>query len=307
MRTRDLPCLLPTAFYLLAPAYCLLGATSDDYQATREAFLEQINSVRAAAKVAPLRLSPVLSDAAQGLAEQEAAGHDIGGSSTAEGARHAGKAGYETRRISEVMAEADGDVAGVVAGWKDSGDVSAAEIVASDYREMGLGVAIRNDRPLYVLLLGLSWEDYFREQTGPLKNLEGMRERMLARVNRERTSLGLAPLRRHPRLDEAAQAHADDMFKRRYYSHDSPEGKTALDREQAKGYRAKYAGENIARGQYSIDEVMDGWMQSKTHREHLLSLMFNDVGFGLAFGKNPGGYEIIWVQNFGRPKGRERL
>jgi hypothetical protein len=27
----------------------------------------------------------------------------------------------------------------------------------------------------------------------------------------------------------------------------------------------------------------------------------------LAFGKNPGGYEILWVQNFGRPKGRERL
>jgi uncharacterized protein YkwD len=206
-----------------------------------------------------------------------------------------------------VTAEADGDVASVVAAWRDGGGTPAAEIVGRDYREMGLGVAIRNDRPLYVLLLGLSWEDYFHEQTDPLKNLEGMRERMLARVNRERTSLGFAPLRRHPRLDEAAQAHADDMFARRYYSHDTPEGKTALDREQAKGYRAKYAGENIARGQYSIDEVMDGWMQSKTHREHLLSPTYNDVGFGLAFGKNPGGYEILWVQDFGRPKGRERL
>ena len=161
--------------------------------------------------------------------------------------------------------------------------------------------------PLYVLLLALSWEDYFHEQTGLLKDLEHVREQMLARVNRERASRGLTPLRRHPSLDEAAQAHADDMFRRRYYSHDSPDGKTAIDRELAKGYRARYAGENIARGQYSVDEVMDGWMESKTHRDHLLSPTFNDVGFGLAFGKNPGGYEILWVQNFGRPKGRERL
>ncbi|HEV2063186.1 MAG TPA: CAP domain-containing protein [Thermoanaerobaculia bacterium] len=285
----------------------VLAAAPDEYQATRETFLEQINAVRAAAAAKALRLSTVLSAAAQGLAEEAAAGHDAGGSPAEEGARRAAKSGYGTRIISEVTAEADGDVASVVAAWRDGGGTPAAEIVGRDYREMGLGVAIRNDRPLYVLLLGLSWKEYFHEQTDPLKNLEGMREQMLARVNRERTSRAIAPLRRHPRLDEAAQAHADDMFARRYYSHDTPEGRTAIDREQAKGYRAKYAGENIARGQYSIDEVMDGWMQSKTHRDHLLSPTFNDVGFGLAFGKNPGGYEILWVQNFGRPKGRERL
>jgi len=285
----------------------VLAAAPDEYQATRETFLEQINAVRAKAAVRALRLSTVLSAAAQGLAEEAAAGHDAGGSPAEEGARLAGKSGYEARIISEVTAEADGDVASVIAAWKDGGGTPADEIVGRDYREMGLGVAIRNDRPLYVLLLGLSWEDYFHEHTDLLKNLERMREQMLARVNRERTSRGITPLRRQPNLDEAAQAHAEDMFRRRYYSHDSPDGKTAIDRELAKGYRAKYAGENIARGQYSVDEVMDGWMESKTHRDHLLSPTFNDVGFGLAFGKNPGGYEILWVQNFGRPKGRERL
>lgn len=285
----------------------LLAAAPDEYQATREAFLEQINAVRAGAAVKALRLSPVLSAAAQVLAEETAAGREAGGLTAKEAARRAVKAGYEPRLISEVTAEADGDVASVLAGWKDSGGMPSQEIVGRDYREMGLGVAVRHDRPLYVLLLGLSWGDYFHEQTDPLKDLESMRARMLARVNRERTSLGLPPLRRHPRLDEAAQAHAYDMFKRRYYSHDSPEGKTAIDREQAKGYQARFAGENIARGQYSIDEVMDDWMQSKTHRDHLLSPTFADVGFGLAFGKNPGGYEIIWVQDFARPRGRERF
>jgi uncharacterized protein YkwD len=303
MRKLGLSCLLPSAFCLLAPAFCLL--TPDTYQATREAFLVQINAVRAAASVQALRLSSVLSDAAEVLALEEAAGH--GGSSIEEAARRAAKLGYETRLIAEVTAEADGDVASVVAGWRDSGSTPASAILGRDYREAGLGVAIRNDRPLYVLLLGQSWADYFREQTEMLKSLEGVRERMLARVNRERTSRGLSPLRRHPRLDEAAQSHADDMLARRYYSHDSPEGKKALDREQAKGYWAKYAGENIARGQYSIEEVMNGWMESKTHREHLLSPTFDDVGFGLAFGKNPGGYEILWVQDFGRSRSRERI
>jgi uncharacterized protein YkwD len=296
-------CLLPSAFCLLAPAFCLL--TPDTYQATRQAFLDQVNAVRAAASVQALRLSPVLSEAAQVLALEQAAGH--GGSSIEEAARRVAKLGYETRLIAQVTAEADGDVASVVAGWRDSGGTPASLIVGRNYREAGLGAAIRNDRPLYVLLLGQSWADYFREQTEPLKSLEGMRERMLRRVNRERTSRGMAPLRRHPRLDEAAQAHADDMFARRYYSHDTPEGTTALAREQAKGYPARDAGENIARGQYSIDEVMDGWMQSKIHRDHLLSPVFADVGFGLAFGKNPGGYEILWVQDFGRSKGRERI
>ena len=192
---RSTPCL---SVLVLGAA---LAAAPDEYQATREAFLEQINAVRSAATVRALRLSTILSDAAQGLAELEAAGHDAGGSSTEEGARLAAKSGYETRLISEVIAEADGDVAGVVAGWRDSGGTPANEIVGRDYREMGLGVAIRNDRPLYVLLLGLSWDDYFHEQTDPLKNLEGMRERMLARVNKERTSRGFWVASMMPRRD----------------------------------------------------------------------------------------------------------
>jgi uncharacterized protein YkwD len=285
----------------------LVAPSPDDYQATRELFLEEINAVRLAAHLRPLRLSPLLSSIAQKRAEEDASGDEPAAPPAQRDAASARAAGLEARVISEVSARADGDVAAVVAAWRDGGGTSSAELVGSDYREMGLGVSLSGEVPLYVLVLCLSWDDYFHEQTDPLKDLERMREQMLARVNRERTSRGLAPLRRHPKLDEAAQAHADDMFRRRYYSHDTPEGRTAIEREQAAGYRARYAGENIARGQYSIDEVMDGWMASKTHRDHVLADTFNDVGFGLAFGKNPGGYEILWVQNFGRPKGRERL
>jgi uncharacterized protein YkwD len=283
-----------------------LASSADDYQATREGLVEKINAVRKTASVAPLRLSALLSGVAQKRADEIAAGGDIHDSTAREDSRRAKEAGYEPRLISEFAATADGDLAEVVATWTRDEGVPARELAGADYREIGVGASFK-DSPLYVVLLAMPWDDFFREKTAPFADIERMRKEMLARVNRERTARGLAPLRRHPRLDDTAQAHANDMFRRRYYSHDTPEGKSAMDRIQAGGYRARYAGENIARGQYSVDEVMDVWMESKTHRDHLLSPIFDDVGFGLAFGKNPGGHEILWVQNFGRPKGRERL
>ncbi|HKA38090.1 MAG TPA: CAP domain-containing protein [Thermoanaerobaculia bacterium] len=299
--------LLPSSVFRL-PALLLstLLSGSDDYQATREALVDQINLIRKSASASPLRLSPALCAVAQERAAEIARGNSVEVPAE-EDARRLTKAGYESRLVSEVEARTDGDVEAVVAAWRDAQGVPARELVGKDYREIGIGVSLEADVPLYILLFGLSWDDFFKERTAALSNLEKMRDDMLARVNKERVARKLAPLRRHPRLDEAAQRHADDMFTKRYYSHDSPDGKTAIDRIQALGYRAKYAGENIARGQYSVAEVMDGWMESQTHRDHLLSPVFDDVGFGLAFGKNPGGYEILWVQNFARPKGRERL
>jgi uncharacterized protein YkwD len=292
------------------PPALLLGvlflAASDDYQPTREAFLVQINAVRARAGVRPLRLSRPLSSIAQGRANEIAADRDVHAAAQ-EDSRRATEAGYEPRLVSEIAARANGDIESIVTEWRREDGVSARELVGADYREIGVGVSFKTETPVYVLLFALSWEDFFREKTAGFADLERVRREMLARVNRERAAHGLAPLRRHPRLDDTAQAHAQDMFTRRYYSHDTPEGKSVMDRIQVLGYRARYAGENIARGQYSVDEVMDGWMESKTHREHLLSPIFDDVGFGLAFGRNPGGYEILWVQDFGRPKGRERL
>ncbi len=290
------------------PALLLVFAASarDEYQDTREALVEQINAARRAAGVKPVRLSAPLSTVAQLRAEEVSAGR---GSQepAAEDIRRAAKAGYEARLLSEVEAQADGDVETVVAGWREEGGGTAKELLGADYREVGLGVGRRDDVPLYVFLFAFSWDDFFREKTGLLADLERVRREMLERVNSERAARHLPPLRRHPRLDDAAQTHATDMLARRYYGHDTPEGKTVMDREKAKGYRATFAGENIARGQYSVKEVMDGWMGSPVHQEHLLSTMLTEVGFGLAFGKTPEGYQVIWVQDFGRIQKKGRV
>jgi uncharacterized protein YkwD len=291
----------------LAALVSVSATAPDEYQDTREALVEQINRVRLAVGVRPVKLSTPLSAVAQARADEDSTGRPGRETATKEDLHRAAEAGYEARFISEVEAQADGDVESVVAGWREEGGATAGELTGPDYREVGLGVARRNDVPLYVFLFALSWDDFFREKTGILSDLERVRREMLERVNLERSARRLRPLRRNPRLDDAAQAHASDMLARGYYGHDTPEGRTVMDREQAKGYRAAFAGENIARGQYSVQEVMDGWMGSPIHQEHLLSTMLDEIGFGLAFGKIPDGYEILWVQDFGRAKGKGKV
>src|SRR5687767_10428426 len=69
-------------------------------------------------------------------------------------------------------------------------------------------------------------------------------------VNRERTNRGLRPLSGNLRLVYAAQGHANDMVRRRYFSHTSPGGSTPASRISRTGYmtgaRWWSVGENIA-------------------------------------------------------------
>ena len=58
-------------------------------------------------------------------------------------------------------------------------------------------------------------------------------------------------------------------------------------------YRA--AGENIAMGQTSPEQVMNGWMNSEGHRKNILSPNFTQIGVGIA--KNAEG-RLYWTQQF---------
>jgi len=55
-------------------------------------------------------------------------------------------------------------------------------------------------------------------------------------VNQERMAKGLLPLIRNAQLEQAAQAHAKDMYKRGYFSHFNPEGQNYIDRVRATQY-----------------------------------------------------------------------
>ncbi|MFJ7071945.1 CAP domain-containing protein [Streptomyces sp. NPDC098781] len=115
-------------------------------------------------------------------------------------------------------------------------------------------------------------------------------------TNRERVRAGLRPLAVDTALGTAAQAYSADMASRAFYSHTSPEGTQPWDRAAAAGSRMRTIGENIACGQRSPAEVMEGWMNSPGHRANILKRDFTHIGIGFAGGGPAGTY---WTQLFG--------
>ena len=172
------------------------------------------------------------------------------------------------------------------------------------YRDLGVGAAWLDGVPVYVLLLGLSSSDAFAGRTRSLRDPESVRAELLAAINRERKARKLPPVRSDPRLETAAQAHAEDMLARGYHAHRSPDATLPMQRVRREGYDAQRVGENIAKGQGSVEDVMKGWMRSREHRENILEPSFADAGFGLAVGKAAEGDQVLWVQVFGRPHER---
>ncbi|MFC9129926.1 CAP domain-containing protein [Streptomyces sp. NPDC057099] len=115
-------------------------------------------------------------------------------------------------------------------------------------------------------------------------------------TNRERARAGLPPLAVDPLLTAAAQAHSADMVARAFYSHTGPDGSRPWDRAAAAGSARRSIGENIACGQRSPADVVEGWMDSPGHRANILKPDFTHIGIGFAGGGRAGTY---WTQLFG--------
>lgn len=119
---------------------------------------------------------------------------------------------------------------------------------------------------------------------------------VLRLTNAERTAAGLSPLSPDPLLTVAAQGHSADMIARAFYSHTSPDGGEPWHRASAAGSGHRAIGENIACGQRTPAEVVDGWMNSPGHRANILKPSFTHLGVGFAGGGSAGTY---WTQLFG--------
>jgi len=217
------------------------------------------------------------------------------------------RAGYDHNLVAEIVLAGQGPLAERLEHWSESGDETFADSVRPEYRDLGVGVSRRGERLIVAVVLGLSAGEAFTTRTGKLSDRKSVREDLLSRVNAERRRRGIPPLRENAMLDKAAQAHAEDMLRRSYYGHESPERATAMDRAERASYSAAVIGENIAQGQASVAEVMDSWMASAEHRDHILGRAFSEIGLGLALGRNALGYQVLWVQVFGVPGRRENV
>lgn len=117
-------------------------------------------------------------------------------------------------------------------------------------------------------------------------------------VNVQRAKAGLPALKINWQLSRVARYKSADMANKGYFSHNSPTYGTPFQMMENFGLRFTAAGENIAYGQRTPAEVMDGWMNSPGHRSNIMSGSFSEIGVGLAKNKNGVCY---WTQQFMRP------
>lgn len=113
----------------------------------------------------------------------------------------------------------------------------------------------------------------------------------LCLLNRERAAHDLRPLKLNTRLNSAAIAHSRDMVRKRYFEHNSPDGRTPFQRMLSTRYVPKGAswtlGENIGWGSLSLaqpDALVRAWMKSPGHRANILNPQFREIGIGIAVG-----------------------
>ncbi|THE08669.1 sporulation protein [Bacillus timonensis] len=110
-------------------------------------------------------------------------------------------------------------------------------------------------------------------------------------TNKERAKYGLQPLKVDLKLSEVARTKSSDMKKNGYFSHTSPTYGSPFDMMKQFGIQYRAAGENIAMGQRSPQEVVNAWMNSEGHRKNILSSNFTHIGVGHVEGN-------YWTQMF---------
>ncbi|MGZ0049469.1 CAP domain-containing protein [Brevibacillus gelatini] len=109
-------------------------------------------------------------------------------------------------------------------------------------------------------------------------------------VNQERAKAGLAPVTMDAALSKVALAKAADMANNNYFDHNSPTYGSPFDMMKQFGISFMTAGENIAMGQRTPQEVMTQWMNSEGHRKNIMNPAFTKIGVGYTNG--------YWVQEF---------
>lgn len=264
----------------------------------RRALLLEINAERLGNGVAPLLPHPLLCR----LAAERAAEVASRGSTDADVAlldrttRRLYRGGYTPHNwaANDLLLVSASDVLGQ---WRQVRRAASREATAGDFEHIGIASTSLAGQPVYSILLAIPKITFERRLAAPLGDLDRVRHEALDAVNAARREHGRPPLRADPRLDRAAQAHADDMRDRGFYNHQSPEGVKVTRRSALAGYTgARIVSENIAKGLFEPAEVVRRWMASSGHRRNILRPGIRDIGLGVAIGETAIEVEVYWVQ-----------
>ncbi|MBP1948152.1 CAP domain-containing protein [Virgibacillus litoralis] len=130
-----------------------------------------------------------------------------------------------------------------------------------------------------------------QEQTQS-QQLNEFEQQVVELTNKERTAQGLEALKVDTELSKVAREKSSDMSTNNYFSHNSPTYGSPFDMMKQFGISYQTAGENIAKGQRTPQEVVNGWMNSEGHRKNIMNSDFTHIGVGYV---EQGNY---WTQQF---------
>ena len=145
-------------------------------------------------------------------------------------------------------------------------------------------------------------------------NIGDLNDAILCLVNGERADNGLPALNHVSQLDQSASGMCQRMITEHFFSHETPDGKTVVDRVQPTGYIPKsgdwVVGENLAWGSGALSTpqaIVNGWMNSPGHRANILAPDYKDIGLAACNGSpspdHTGG--TVYVNNFGAKSGAD--
>ncbi|KRG12522.1 hypothetical protein ACA30_18835 [Virgibacillus soli] len=127
------------------------------------------------------------------------------------------------------------------------------------------------------------------ESTNTLNEFE---QQVVELTNQERAKNGLSALKVDTTLSKMAREKSRDMSANNYFDHNSPTYGSPFDMMKQYGISYRSAGENIAMGQRSPQEVVNGWMNSPGHRANILNENYTHIGVGYISNGN------YWTQEF---------
>ncbi len=156
-----------------------------------------------------------------------------------------------------------------------------------------------------LLVLGLSFSSWLshahRSVLGYATDVSV--QNIVDETNVQRAGNGEGALGTNAPLNQAAQAKANDMAARDYWSHNTPDGQTPWTFMTAAGYQYKTAGENLAYGFTTAAAMLDGWMNSPGHRANILNTTYTEMGVGIVNIPNyqNSGPQTLVVAMYGSP------
>ena len=101
---------------------------------------------------------------------------------------------------------------------------------------------------------------------------------VVALVNAERAKQGLSALTIDTKVQQAALMRAKESAQS--FSHTRPNGSSFSTALTEAGVSYRTAGENIAYGQSTPQQVMNAWMNSSGHRANILNANYTTIGVG---------------------------